>query len=97
MEQKRKMKTENKQKYIALSLAFACLVVIFALLFVLLGCRTIEYVNPKLPEYKLEEIERPQIKEQTAEVVLLMRYAEKKEIQLKNFYNFYEALRESQK
>lgn len=92
------MKIDDKQKFLALSLAFACLVVLGGLIFALLfSCRTIEYVNPKLPEYKLEEIERPHITEQTAEVVFLMRYAEKKEIQLKNFYNFYEALRESQK
>lgn len=92
------MRREDKERFAILSLCFLVLALLAGLFFLLLqGCTSIEYVNARLPEYELEEIERPVIEEKTEDVVKLMRYAEKKEVQLNNFYKFYNSLRESQR
>lgn len=90
------MKKKQKQNLILLGLIILD-IVLLTFIFLFVSCRSIEYVNPKLPIYELENIERPTITEKSEDIILLMRYAEKKEIQLTNFYNFYESLRQAQK
>lgn len=86
------MTKQNKKKFFYFSIfIFSILFLCFAV-FILSGCRTI-YIKAELPEYKIENIERPKITEQSEDVVKLMRYAQKKEIQLDNFKTFYENLR----
>ena len=86
------MSKKGKRYFMILSFGIGFLLAIFFLLFALSSCRTV-YVRTELPEYEIEEIERPEIKEQSEDVVKLMRYAEKREIQLQNFKAFYDKLR----
>lgn len=91
------MKNNNKLKEIIKYIFFGlCIGFLILLVFSLSSCRTV-YVSANLPVYKLDEIERPSIAEKSEDVIKLMRYAEKKEIQLNNFYEFYESLRAGQK
>lgn len=91
------MRKKSKEYLILILFIILDIIFLFLILSFTTSCRTIEYINPKLPKYELEEIERPSINEKSDDVIKLMRYAEKREIQLTNFYNFYESLRELQK
>lgn len=66
-------------------------------LFFCFGCQSVRYVKAELPAYEIEEIERPQIKTATDDVVKLIEYAKIREIQLNNFIKFYNELREQNK
>lgn len=85
---------KNKKKIFALIMIVLYILSFFTMLYFLTGCRTV-YVSPELPEYKLEEIKRPEITEKSDDIIKLMRYAEKKEIQLNNFKLFYDNLRKA--
>lgn len=61
----------------------------------LIGCSTVKYVKTELPEYEVEEVERPQITETSDDVIKLIEYAKIKEIQLNTFVKFYNQLREA--
>lgn len=91
------MKNNNRIKEVVKYIFFGlCISFLILLVFSLSSCRTV-YISPSLPVYKLDEIERPSITEKSEDIIKLMRYAEKKEIQLNNFYEFYESLRVGQK
>lgn len=85
---------KNKKKVFFLAMIILYVLSFFAMLYFLTGCRTV-YVSPELPEYNIEEIERPEITEKSEDIIKLMRYAEKKEIQLNNFKLFYDNLRKA--
>lgn len=87
------MKEERKKKIFFFAMIILYIVSFVFMLYLLTSCRTV-YVSPELPEYKLENIERPVITEKSDDIIKLMRYAEKKEIQLNNFKLFYDKLRQ---
>lgn len=71
------------------------------LVILIISCRSTEYIKPQLPNYEVEEIERPVIKNfynsdgsYNEDIINLIRYAEIKEVQLENFIKFYNTLRD---
>lgn len=73
---------------------FGIIGIITITLAIISSCKTTEYIRAELPEYKVEEVERPTISEKSEDIIKLMRYAEIKEMQLKNFQEFYDNLRQ---
>lgn len=85
-------KDEFKIRLLAILVVFVILIPI--IIATLNSCYSVKYINPQLPEYEIEKIERPTVENQTEDVVKVMRYAMKKEEQLKSFETFYNNLRE---
>lgn len=77
-------------------------VVIILLIFLLIGCKSVEYITPSLPEFSPVIPERPELleipkeseipKEANINLVLLMGYAESLENVIESWERFYNEL-----
>lgn len=77
-------------------------VVIILLIFLLIGCKSVEYITPSLPEFSPFIPERPELleipkesgipKEVNINLVLLMGYAESLENVIESWEQFYNEL-----
>ena len=77
-------------------------VVIILLIFLLIGCKSVEYITPSLPEFSPVIPERPELletpkeseipKEANINLVLLLGYAESLENVIESWEQFYNEL-----